>query len=83
MRFRLSLHTANHQLLPFNYQYPLSAAIYKVIQKADAGFAAFLHNTDYAKAVGNSSCICFRVVRFYLNDKIILVLFLTGEVLHG
>lgn len=34
-------------LLPFNYQYPLSAAIYSIIQKADAKFAAFLHDTGY------------------------------------
>ena len=34
-------------LLPFNYQYPLSAAIYKIIQSADADFATFLHNTGY------------------------------------
>jgi CRISPR-associated endoribonuclease Cas6 len=35
--------------LPVNYQYPLSAVIYKIIQKADAGFATFLHNTGYGK----------------------------------
>jgi CRISPR-associated endoribonuclease Cas6 len=35
--------------LPANYQYPLSAVIYKIIQKADAEFAAFLHDTGYGK----------------------------------
>ena len=35
--------------LPFNYQYPLSAAIYKIIQSADHEFAAFLHDKGYGK----------------------------------
>jgi CRISPR-associated endoribonuclease Cas6 len=33
--------------LPFNYQYPLSAAIYKIIERADETYAAFLHNEGY------------------------------------
>lgn len=47
MRFKLILHTASNSLLPFNYQYPLSSAIYKIIQSADEAFAAFLHDTGY------------------------------------
>jgi CRISPR-associated endoribonuclease Cas6 len=35
--------------LPFNYQYPLSAAIYKIIQRADEAYAAFLHNEGYQR----------------------------------
>jgi CRISPR-associated endoribonuclease Cas6 len=35
--------------LPVNYQYPFSAVIYKIIQKADEQFAAFLHETGYGK----------------------------------
>jgi len=38
---------ASPPLLTLNYQYPLSAAIYKIIQKADSAFAGFLHNTGY------------------------------------
>lgn len=49
MRFRLNLQTNQGSVLPFNYQYPLSSAIYKIIQRADAGFAAFLHNTGYGE----------------------------------
>lgn len=49
MRLKLSLHTKQYSLLPFNYQYPLSSAIYKIIQSADAEFAAFLHNTGYGQ----------------------------------
>ncbi|MEJ7829016.1 MAG: CRISPR-associated endoribonuclease Cas6 [Segetibacter sp.] len=54
MRLKLTLHTLHHPaFLPFNYQYPLSSAIYKIIQSADAEFAAFLHNKGYGE--GNKS----------------------------
>jgi len=48
---RLQLNLTTHQqnpVLPINYQYPLSAAIYKIIERADSSYAAFLHNTGYA-----------------------------------
>ena len=49
MRFRLALHTLeNKSLLPFNYQYPLSAAIYKIIERADSAFSIFLHDQGYS-----------------------------------
>ena len=48
MRFKLALFTdQKNALLPFNYQYPLSAAIYKILQRADSEFAQFLHNHGY------------------------------------
>ncbi|WP_315815119.1 hypothetical protein [Paraflavitalea speifideaquila] len=51
MRLLLTLYSPEHKpVIPINYQYPLSAAIYKVIQKADTGYAAFLHNTGYGKS---------------------------------
>jgi CRISPR-associated endoribonuclease Cas6 len=34
-------------LLPLNYQYPLSAWIYKVLDSADKDFAKILHDTGY------------------------------------
>jgi len=50
MQFNLTLLSQQATtLLPFNYQYPLSAAIYKIIQKADSRFAAFLHNSGYGE----------------------------------
>jgi CRISPR-associated endoribonuclease Cas6 len=36
-------------LLPVNYQYPLAAAIYRIIQQADEEYADFLHETGYGK----------------------------------
>lgn len=50
MRFLLTLECKTlPAFLPVNYQYPLSAVIYKIIQNADAEFAAFLHNKGYGK----------------------------------
>src|SRR5581483_7271554 len=49
---QLNLHlTSNHasSILPINYQYPLSAAIYKIIARADNEYASFLHDKGYAQ----------------------------------
>jgi CRISPR-associated endoribonuclease Cas6 len=49
MRLQLALTTSqDHPVLPINYQYPLSAAIYKIIERADSNYSEFLHNTGYA-----------------------------------
>lgn len=37
------------KVLPINYQYPLSSAIYKVISGADEEYASFLHKKGYGK----------------------------------
>lgn len=48
MRFQLTLTTTQQsQRITLNYQYPLSAAIYKIIQRADAAYAVFLHQQGY------------------------------------
>jgi CRISPR-associated endoribonuclease Cas6 len=44
IKFRLS---GKKQVLPFNYQYPLSSWIYRVLDQADSDFAAFLHEQGY------------------------------------
>src|SRR5581483_8502583 len=46
--------TAKASVLPVNYQYPLSAAIYKIIQQADEKYSAFLHNKGYQLPSGKS-----------------------------
>lgn len=44
----LTLNTSdNNPVLPVNYQYPLSAVIYKIIERADAQYAQFLHGQGY------------------------------------
>lgn len=52
MRFEILLYcTDSRSTIPVNYQYPLSAALYKVIAKGDAQYAAFLHETGYGKGL--------------------------------
>lgn len=48
MRFSIKLTTAGREI-PINYQYPLSAAIYKILNKADEDYAEFLHEKGYGK----------------------------------
>jgi CRISPR-associated endoribonuclease Cas6 len=48
MRFSITFRlTGNARLLPINYQYELSAWIYKVLNLGDASFSAWLHNQGY------------------------------------
>ncbi len=48
MRFKITLvPTSMKPVIPINYQYPLSAVIYKVLHEADAEYAAFLHKEGY------------------------------------
>lgn len=50
MRFLLFLQCNKRgEVLPINYQYPLSAAIYKIPDQADAEYAAFLRKSGYGK----------------------------------
>ena len=64
MRFKLLLYTPhNRSSLPFNYQYPLSAAIYKIIERADNEFAAFLHNSGYTNGGKTFKLFTFSDIR--------------------
>lgn len=50
MRFRLQLEVnkkAFGNILPINYQYEQSAAIYKILSRADAEYAAWLHENGF------------------------------------
>jgi CRISPR-associated endoribonuclease Cas6 len=50
MKICLTLISSNNNaVLPCSYQYPLSAAIYKIISQADDAYASFLHSTGYKK----------------------------------
>lgn len=50
MHFRIELYSENTPaVIPVNYQYPLSAAIYRILQKGDAEYSQFLHETGYGK----------------------------------
>ncbi|MGY6557698.1 MAG: CRISPR-associated endoribonuclease Cas6 [Nitritalea sp.] len=48
MRFRISLSKARQEsFIPINYQYELSAAIYRAINRVDSAFSRFLHEEGY------------------------------------
>ena len=50
MRFKLYLSIDKHGFgdrLPFNYQYELSAVIYKILASADQAFAQWLHDNGF------------------------------------
>ena len=48
MRFKITLvPKSSDPVIPINYQYPLSAVIYKVLAEADAEYATFLHEQGY------------------------------------
>lgn len=51
MKFKLNLilKDGSPKVIPINYQYPLSAAIYKIVAKGDAQYAHFLHEKGYGK----------------------------------
>lgn len=50
MQFKITLTPLQREtFVPFNYQYPLSAVLYKKIAQADEGYAAFLHQKGYAQ----------------------------------
>lgn len=50
MRFRLSLKRKDENtIIPINYQYPLSSAIYKILSKGDGEYSQFLHERGYGK----------------------------------
>lgn len=50
MRLHITLEaTQSNGVIPINYQYAVSAAIYKILSKGDADYAAFLHERGYGK----------------------------------
>jgi CRISPR-associated endoribonuclease Cas6 len=61
MRLNLTLNrTTKQRMLPMDYQYYISAWIYKVIGKADKEFARFLHEKGY----GNSETKLYKLFCF-------------------
>ncbi|WP_051522354.1 hypothetical protein [Porphyromonas gingivicanis] len=50
MRFKISLQVnkfAYGNLLPLNYQYELSAVIYKILSRSDQAYTEWLHNNGF------------------------------------
>lgn len=76
MHFRITLHCPDeHPVLPINYQYALSAWIYKVLQNADAEYAAFLHQKGYHSGRKSFKLFCF-------SQLFIPKLYVEGDRLH-
>lgn len=60
MRFSITLtRTGKQRMLPIDYQYYLSAWIYKVIENADPVFADFLHSTGYTGGSHQFKLFCY------------------------
>lgn len=59
MRIILHLHSEKIRVLPYNYQYPLSAAIYKLLRSGSGEYATFLHDRGYKLAGKTYKLFCF------------------------
>lgn len=70
MRFLLTLASLNPcQRLTLNYQYPLSAAIYKIMQRADEAYASFLHEQGYGYGAKTFKLFTFSDLRTPFDIK--------------
>lgn len=72
MRFKLTLtRTSVDNRLPINYQYEVSAWLYKVIQTADPVFSSFLHERGYLLGHRHFKLFTFSSLRVprYALDK--------------
>ncbi len=65
MRFRITLQTLSEtgNILPVNYPYPLSAAIYRILHAGDAAYAHFLHDKGYGSSLKQFKLFCFSDIR--------------------
>ncbi|MDR1919242.1 MAG: CRISPR-associated endoribonuclease Cas6 [Tannerellaceae bacterium] len=64
MRFKLSLQIDSSiagNLLPINYQYPLSSWMYGVIAKSNTAYSTWLHDNGFLASEGNK---CFKLFTF-------------------
>ncbi|WP_373282268.1 hypothetical protein [Belliella aquatica] len=61
MRFRIHLSKAERSsYLPINYQYELSSAIYKTIDRANSAFSQFLHEQGFLLIATNTDYLHFQ-----------------------
>jgi CRISPR-associated endoribonuclease Cas6 len=71
MRLKLTLQkTGLAHTLPINYAYPLSGWIYRIIGRADAQYADFLHDQGYAAGGKRFKLFTFsalQIPRFHIN----------------
>ena len=68
MQFKITLRCLDdHPVLPINYQYELSAWIYKIIQHADAAYAAFLH--QHGHQTGRKTFKLFSFSQLHISKR--------------
>lgn len=75
MRFKLTLEVnkkAFGDLLPLNYQYEQSAAIYKILHSANEEFACWLHDNGYRLSEAGKNFKLFTFSRFKIDQRQIL-----------
>jgi CRISPR-associated endoribonuclease Cas6 len=74
VRLLLTLQTDKaNQPIPINYQYPISAAIYKILQNADADYSAFLHEEGYGKGFKLFTFSDLKCPFKIINDRLVLL----------
>lgn len=66
MRLELKLNTTDKDriTIPVNYQYPISAWIYKTIAEGNHSFASFLHNKGFSSGTKSYKLFTFSHLRF-------------------
>ncbi|MGB4204966.1 MAG: hypothetical protein WBJ84_05020 [Bacteroidales bacterium] len=60
----LELQNSDKNILPVNYQYPISAWIYKTIHEGDHKFAEFLHNKGFEAGSKSFKFFTFSMLGF-------------------
>ena len=69
MRIKLTLRAPRERgYIPINYQYPLSSAIYTLLQQGAPEYAKFLHNQGYIGADGKPRKL-FTFSRLFINPS--------------
>jgi CRISPR-associated endoribonuclease Cas6 len=81
MRLSLSLSVLAGDCLTLNYPYPLSSAIYRIIQRADREFAAFLHDKGYGGGHKNFKLFTFSEIQTPFKIQGDRMQLLTGKAL--
>lgn len=66
MRFKIILSPGEENIIPVSYQYPLSAAVYRILEKASCEYAEFLHEIGYGKGF-KMFCFSDLQLKFKLN----------------
>lgn len=71
MRIKLTLRPFRNVIVPVNYQYPLSSAIYTIINTASPEYSDFLHNQGYIGPDGKlRKLYTFSFLKFYSPKKL-------------